>query len=563
MFNTHHFFKFFNTLCCVVLFGSMGAVNAQNVFQNDLWTGANTLSERGASGLEVTDNGNLAIVSQVVVGGVSDILLTPLQANGQIICPDDYYGSSNQQSDLPRYMQKAYDLDALGNLVQNGFIIVGETGSVANKKLLLLRVSATGAILWAGAYGIANNNETGSCVVQAADGGFVAVGQSTNPLTNLTQTFVVRVNSTGGVVWGNLYNFGYANQGFYIDVAPAIMGAPTYIVTGQVQQGNATDLMLMRINNAAGAVIWAKRYYGNNLNTYAEVGKCVKTLADKSGYIVTGTLGNTNNRYNFTLRTQLNGNITWANVYRITNAVNMNTAGVVEIPNNGGFAIAGDALFDNRNLVYLFNITNNGNTINWANTYDYQANAHYASDLRRTSVGAFLITGYLNRTIAGATNADIYAIRTDAVGNTPNTCPKTQRVVTRTAVNKVANLEYSTTSATGSIVEFFRQTPCVNEQWCGIVVADKNETLNNTTDNGVMALQCYPNPSNGTVTVSYPTETPTTVLVYDTAGKLINQTNLFNQSVTLNLSAYQSGLYMVAIVQNGKIVERTKLVLSR
>ena len=66
----------------------MGAVNAQNVFQNDLWTGANTLSERGASGLEVTDNGNLAIVSQVVVGGVSDILLTPLQANGHIICPD-------------------------------------------------------------------------------------------------------------------------------------------------------------------------------------------------------------------------------------------------------------------------------------------------------------------------------------------------------------------------------------------------------------------------------------------------------------------------------------------
>ena len=61
----------------------------------------------------------------------------------------------------------------------------------------------------------------------------------------------------------------------------------------------------------------------------------------------------------------------------------------------------------------------------------------------------------------------------------------------------------------------------------------------------------------------HPTETPTTVLEYDTAGKLINQSNLFNQSVTLNLSAYQSDLYMVAIVQDGKIVERTKLVLSR
>lgn len=565
MSHTSHLFKLVSTLVFAVLCSQMIIVNAQSVFQNELWTGSNSLSERGASGLEVNNNGDLALVSQVVTGGVSDILLTPLQNNGHIICPDDYYGSSNQQSDIPRYMQKAYDISVIGGITtQNGFIIVGETGPNNNKNLLLLRVDAGGNILWAGSYGSSTTNESGSCVLQTADGGFIAVGQSTNTVSNISQTFVLRVNSSGTVVWSNLYNFGKSSQAYYIDKAPNVAGIPSYIITGQVSQSNgSSDLMLMHINNTTGAVSWANRYYGNNLNTYAEVGKCVKTISNNMGFVVTGTLGNANNRYNFTLRTQLNGTLVWAKVCRITNAVNMNTAGIVEVPNNGGFTIAGDALLDNRNLVYLFNISPNGNTINWSYTYDYQANGHFASDLRRTNNGDFLITGYLNRNVAGATNASIYVIRTDALGITPNICPETQRDMIINTVNKVAALQANITNSDGSLMEFFRQKPCANEQWCGITVpiGNKNNLSNNA--NNMLGLQCYPNPTNGIVRVSSPTELTANVLVYNTMGQLIAETPLFNQTAELDLRNYPKGLYFVAIMQDNKIVERAKLVLTK
>jgi type IX secretion system substrate protein len=83
--------------------------------------------------------------------------------------------------------------------------------------------------------------------------------------------------------------------------------------------------------------------------------------------------------------------------------------------------------------------------------------------------------------------------------------------------------------------------------------------------NETALLSVYPNPSsNGNTTIIYDSSTPALLQIYDITGKSIFSEKLMNTGLntyTLNTEPFNSGIYIVAMETEGKLI-RTKLIIQ-
>ena len=82
-----------------------------------------------------------------------------------------------------------------------------------------------------------------------------------------------------------------------------------------------------------------------------------------------------------------------------------------------------------------------------------------------------------------------------------------------------------------------------------------------TEIDGLNALTIYPNPSTGNFTLELPFETSSHVIITDIVGKVVFQEILNEGSHDINLSEYNTGLYMIR-VQNGDAIHVSKLLIE-
>jgi hypothetical protein len=158
-----------------------------------------------------------------------------------------------------------------------GYIMIGTTVSsdidiTLNHGLSdcwVIKSNSTGNIEWQKTYG-GTNYETGFCIRQTADGGYVFVGTtwSTDGDITLNQGFsdvwVVKLNNTGIIEWQKTYGGTYIEEGFTIE--QTVDGG--YVVAGSVQSadGDVTfnhgseDYWLIKLNNA-GVISMAKNLW--------------------------------------------------------------------------------------------------------------------------------------------------------------------------------------------------------------------------------------------------------------------------------------------------------------
>jgi len=76
------------------------------------------------------------------------------------------------------------------------------------------------------------------------------------------------------------------------------------------------------------------------------------------------------------------------------------------------------------------------------------------------------------------------------------------------------------------------------------------------------AVMIYPNPLNDIFSIEMKnvTHLPSTLKIFDTAGELIQQTQLIESKQTIELSADLGGMYFYKVVHNGVSVAEGKLV---
>jgi len=179
-------------------------------------------------------------------------------------------------STLAGYVQQTSD---------GGFILTGSQ----QDRLMLIKTNATGVVTWSKTYG--GIGTYGKKVIQASDGGYIAVGYSNefDPAKNASNMYVVKTASNGNLQWDRVFRV----SPNYHDEATAVtqLSNGDFVITGYsteifgtgMSADTTTDVLLTRISSI-GSVIIARTY--GTAAEYEE-GYSIKGTSD-GGYIIAG-----------------------------------------------------------------------------------------------------------------------------------------------------------------------------------------------------------------------------------------------------------------------------------
>ncbi len=225
--------------------------------------------EHAHSIVETADGGYLFAGSTYSFGlGYIDLWLVKLDQSGNIVWEKTYYGSS--------YLGSAAAVQTVNG---GGFIIAGYTASTTASYLWVLRVDSTGSVVWQKAFGN-GGHESGLSLVQAGNGDFIVVGYTEPSTAGSRDALVVRLAGDGSVVWQKAYGGSGLETAYSIHNA----GNDQYLVAGTTTSYGAgdQDAWVLKLNGQ-GNILWQKTYGGVNRD-YAN--SIAETLEGK--YVIAG-----------------------------------------------------------------------------------------------------------------------------------------------------------------------------------------------------------------------------------------------------------------------------------
>ncbi|MBK7935834.1 MAG: HYR domain-containing protein [Lewinellaceae bacterium] len=152
--------------------------------------------------------------------------------------------------------------------ITGGYMITGDVvkDGPNSREAFLMKINPVGDILWQKTYGMAGGEEYFFHVVEANDGGFLAVGQSTSFGTG--DIIVVKTDADGNPLWQKHIGHtdsNFSEIGYYIIPVSGgyIISGIGVTKTGFVKHNRG---VMFRIDNN-GDLIWSRLYSSGNSNT--------------------------------------------------------------------------------------------------------------------------------------------------------------------------------------------------------------------------------------------------------------------------------------------------------
>lgn len=216
--------------------------------------------------------------------GYDDFWVIKLTNVGEIQWQKSLGGSS---SEFARHIIQTYE---------GGFIVVGETmsnngdvsGSHGNPDFWVVKLDENGIIEWQKALG-GTAIDVARSICQLSDSSYVVAGYTASDVpghNGMFDCWVVKLSATGEVLWQKAYGGSDNDQAFDIQITnngDFILIGDTYSVDGDVLENDGgLDIWVLNLNEA-GEIIWQKTLGG----TMAEGGTCIQQTKD-NGYVLAG-----------------------------------------------------------------------------------------------------------------------------------------------------------------------------------------------------------------------------------------------------------------------------------
>lgn len=272
--------------------------------------------------------------------------------------------------------------DFLNNMTQpvensdGSIMVLGNTKSygMGNVDVLLIKISATGNVIWSKVYG--GINEERACVIRSTlDGGFIFSGSTDSYNTPTSTTierdlFLVKLDWLGNVIWANTWGTTDNNDNYTSNYSTQIseikqLPDSSYIIGGIMEGLGSSDAnsFMARIN-PNGTINWFKKY----------------TSSSSAGHEVINTIVLQNNTNAFA-----NG-----------------------LTKYGSIGISG------RGLLFNFNI--NTGTVNWAKNYgNINSNYNWIFKNYKESSNRFVLSMYENGSGFGGYDISCFAIDSNGI----------------------------------------------------------------------------------------------------------------------------------------------------
>jgi hypothetical protein len=75
-------------------------------------------------------------------------------------------------------------------------------------------------------------------------------------------------------------------------------------------------------------------------------------------------------------------------------------------------------------------------------------------------------------------------------------------------------------------------------------------------------ISISPNPTSGLINIKFGRITPEELVISDLSGKVIYKTNVNSNNISLNMTQYTKGLYLINFLSNGKSIGNNKIYVK-
>lgn len=338
--------------------------------------------------------------------GDMDYWVAKLDAFGAIQWAQNYGGSGK---DIAFSIEQTAD---------GGYIVVGDcrssdndvSGNYGGSDYWVVKLDSSGSIQWEQNYG-GSGNDVAQSIQQTADGGYVVAGFSFSSDNDVSGNhgnrdyWVVKLDSTGNIAWEQ--NYGGSGADYCTSIQETMNGG--YIVAGysvsndnDVSDNNgAEDYWVVRLDSS-GTIEWEQNYGGSD----DEEARAIKQTLD-GGYVVTGLSfsgdGDVSGNYGdddfWIVKLDPNGAIEWEQNYGGSKA---DMALTVDLTAEGGYIIGGFSASNDHDVSanygsgdYWVIVLDTSGIIQWAHNYG-GSSLEFINSVSQTVDGGFVLAGPTN-----------------------------------------------------------------------------------------------------------------------------------------------------------------------
>ncbi len=425
-----------------------------------------------------------------------------------------------------------------------GYLIAGEIRTIyaGDSDMYIVKTNGVGDILWTKQYG-GVKPEYPNSMVATDDGGFLICGYTASYGAGSNDAWIVKLNSSGDMVWNKTYGGPGNDEGK--EIIRASDGNYVFVGRSNYSGGANYDGFLKKID-PAGNEIWTKYYGGSAYETLRSLKQC-----SDGGFIAIGqtfTYGNGSPGDIYLVRTTPGGDMTW---YKTYGGAMEDDGNFVLANNDGSFTFtsettsfgAGD--FD----VQATKVDASGNII-W-NKYYGGDKKDVSKTIRPTTDGGYII-GAISRSF-GWINPDMWLVKINANGD---------QIWDKHFGSWYHDHCYSALPTTdGGYALVGHQVDAGGLYHIFFVKTDANGVVGINELNGekATAFNIFPNPSNGLFSLSAPSRIQS-VTISDALGNVIKEIKGEDTMLRIDIADKPKGAYF-AIVQTINSTYTKKIVI--
>ena len=318
-------------------------------------------------------------------------------------------GNSQGQSQT---WAKSYDVGGGGGAADvrqtpdGGFVAAGWTKAFvgANTDMWLVRLDASGSILWQRSYGGAGRDEIEKLHL-TPDGGYIGIGLSSSFGAGQHAPLVLKFDANGNVQWQKTYLHSGRDWGF--DIVQTTDGG--YVIPGMTDPcacGGTTQGTIIKID-AGGNIQWQKAYAGQS--TFNSIQQ-----TPDGGYVMGGATASfgVGGGDALVLKLDANGNTQWQKTY---GSGGYDAAVIIQLTSDGGYILGGSttSFGSGGTDAWLLKLNSDG-SVAWEKAYG-GAGYDDAQYIEQTPDGGYVVSGQTNT--GSITGTDLWVFKTDASGN--------------------------------------------------------------------------------------------------------------------------------------------------
>jgi len=430
-------------------------------------------------------------------------------------------------------------------------LITGRTNSFNGGNdfdVFLVKINpADGSVIWSKAIGT-DSTEFGFKAINSADGEILVTGPVTG--NNKTDMMVLKVSNTDGhVIFARKTGFQYSNDTPY-DIKD-LGGTNGIVVLGYSGVG------LLGMNEICAAILDSNAniieamFFGGSGD---EEGRVLNINYGADGYIyiagTTGSYGAGGNDF-FVQKLKVSPGIptvTWFKTYGGTNSENLTAFEL----NEQGFLLSGlTSSFGVATEGLLVQIDTAG-TVIWSKSEGSDADDNLQGILTDSANNLNLIVGYTNSFGAGN---DGFLIVTNTDGSS-GTCDGNTGITAQAhSIND--SIQFGVTALTSDTMNVTEADAGISPVSLAPTIAQVCPVSVEQFDNSGVAV--YPNPFSGNINITVDFTTEYDIEIFDINSRVVYNRSVDSKSIEINLSTLPAGIYTL-VCKNRDTVQRSKIV---